>query len=333
MCGGVAILDFDNDGKEDIFFSNGAKLPELKKTNPSFYNCLLRNKGDGTFDDVTTKAGLAGESLGFSYGVAAADYDNDGWPDIFIANTGPNALYHNNGNGTFTDVTAVSGLDQKPANTLSVQAAWFDYDNDGLLDLIVSNYTIWTPQNDQRCMHLGVDAYCHPKMYPPVPQRLYHNLGKGKFDDVTDQSGFSKWNGKGMGIGIADFNNDGWTDVFVANNTERNFLFQNQGDGTFKEMGLQAGVAYGDSLKSVSAMGADVKDYDNDGFVDVFYNDLMGQTWALFRNQSGKLFRYVPPPQESCSSANTCRVGATALSITTMMAGRTFFQRTATWTI
>ena len=183
----------------------------------------------------------------------------------------------------------------KPANTLSVQAAWFDYDNDGLLDLIVSNYTLWTPQNDQRCMHLGVDAYCHPKMYPPVPQRLYHNLGKGKFEDVTDQSGFGKSSGKGMGIGIADFNNDGWTDVFVANDTERNLLFQNQGDGTFKEVGLQAGVAYNDSAKSVSAMGADVKDYDNDGFVDVFYNDLMGQTWALFRNQGGKLFRYVSP--------------------------------------
>jgi hypothetical protein len=295
MCGGVAILDFDNDGREDIFFTNGAKLPEMKKTNPSFYNCLLRNRGDGTFEDVTAKAGLTGENLGFSYGAAAGDYDNDGWPDLFIANTGPNTLYHNNGDGTFTDVTAGSGLDTKPADTLSVQGAWFDYDNDGLLDLIVSNYTLWTPQNDQRCEHLGVEAYCNPGMYPAVPHRLYHNRGKGKFEDVTEKSGLGKSKGKGMGIGIADFNNDGRVDVFIANDTERNLLFQNQGDGTFKEMGLQAGVAYNDLAKSVSAMGADAKDYDNDGFVDVFYNDLMGQSWALFRNQGGKLFRYVSP--------------------------------------
>ncbi len=295
MCGGVGILDFDNDGKMDIFFTNGAKLPDLKKTDPSFYNCLLRNKGDGTFEDVSAKAHLNGEHLDFSYGVAVGDYDNDGWPDIFIANTGPNTLYHNNRDGTFTDVTAGSGLDAKPPGTLSVQAAWFDYDNDGLLDLILSNYTLWTPQKDQRCMHLGVEAYCHPQMYPAVPHRLYHNLGKGKFEDVTEKSGFGKSLGKGMGIGIADFNNDGWTDVFVANDTERNFLYLNQGNGTFKEVGLQVGVAYNDDAKSVSAMGADAKDYDNDGFVDIFYNNLMGQTWALFRNQRGRLFRYVSP--------------------------------------
>ena len=295
MCGGVGILDFDNDGNMDIFFSNGAKLPELKKTDSSFFNCLLRNKGDGTFEDVTAKAGVAGERLDYSYGVAVGDYDTDGWPDLFIAKTGPNALYHNNGNGTFTDATAGSGLDSKPAETLSVQAAWFDYDNDGLLDLILSNYTLWTPQKDQRCMHLGVEAYCHPQTYPPVPHRLYHNLGKGKFEDVTEKSGIGKPNGKGMGIGIADFNNDGWTDVFVANDTERNFLFVNQGNGTFKEMGLQLGVAYDDQAKTVSAMGADVKDFDNDGFVDIFYNNLMGQNWALFRNTRGKTFRYVSP--------------------------------------
>ena len=295
MCGGVGILDFDNDGRMDIFFSNGAKLPELKKTDPSFYNCLLRNRGDGTFEDVTAKAGVSGESLGFSYGVAVGDYDNDGLPDIFIANTGRNTLYHNNGDGTFTDVIAGSGLDSKPPNTLSVQAAWFDYDNDGLLDLVLSNYTLWTPLDDQRCRLLDVESYCHPRMYPPVPHRLYHNLGKGKFEDVTEKSGFGKSAGKGMGIGIADFNNDGLTDVFVANDTERNFLYLNQGDGTFKEAGLQFGVAYNDEARSVSAMGADAKDYDNDGFVDIFYNDLMGQTWALFRNQRGRTFRYVSP--------------------------------------
>jgi hypothetical protein len=295
MCGGIGILDFDNDGRMDIFFSNGAQLPELKKTNPSFYNCLLRNKGDGTFEDVTAKAGIAGEHLDYSYGVAVGDYDNDGFPDIFIANTGKNTLYHNNGNGTFTDVTAGSGLDTKPAKTLSVQAAWFDYDNDGLLDLVVSNYTLWTPEDDHRCTVRGQEAYCHPQTYPTVPHRLYHNLGGGKFEDVTEKSGFGKSPGKGMGIAIADFNNDGWMDVFIANDTEPNFLFLNQGNGTFKEVGFEFGVAYNEEGATVSAMGADAKDYDNDGFVDIFYNNLMGQTWALFHNQHGRSFRYSSP--------------------------------------
>ncbi len=142
MAGGVAIFDFDNDGKMDIFFSNGAKLPELKKTGPTFYNCLLRNRGDGTFEDVTKKAGLTGENLGYNIGVATGDYDNDGYTDLFVASAGRNALYHNNGNGTFTEVTQQSGIGTKPAGTLSVGAAWFDYDNDGLLDLVVSNYTL-----------------------------------------------------------------------------------------------------------------------------------------------------------------------------------------------
>ena len=295
MAGGIGILDYDNDGRMDIFFSNGARLPELKKSDRSFYNCLLRNRGDGTFEDVTAKAGISGEHLDFSYGVATGDYDNDGFPDIFIANTGTNTLYHNNGNGTFTDVTGASGLGSKPAKTLSVHAAWLDYDNDGLLDLVVSNYTLWTPQEDRRCTVRGIESYCHPQIYPPVPNRLYHNLGGGKFEDVTDKSGLGKALGRGMGIGIADFNNDGWMDVFIANDTERNFLFLNQGTGMFKEVGLEYGVAYNESGATVSAMGADAKDYDNDGFVDIFYNDLMGQSWALFQNRRGKLFRYVSP--------------------------------------
>ncbi len=295
MCGGIAALDYDGDGLMDLFFTNGAKLPELKKTDPSFYHCLLRNRGDGTFEDVTEKAGLAGADLGFSFGVAAADYDNDGCPDLFIANAGKNTLYHNNGNGTFTDATEKSGIGGKPADTLSVGAAWFDYDNDGLLDLVVSNYTLWTPQTDKRCSRGDVELYCSPSAYSSVPQRLYHNLGNGKFADVTDKTGFGSALGKGMGIGIADFNDDGWLDVFIANDTERNFLFVNQRDGTFKEEGLLLGVAYNDSGSTVSAMGCDVKDYDNDGLVDVFYNNLMGQDWGLFQNMKGKSFRYVSP--------------------------------------
>lgn len=292
MCGGVAAFDFDNDGHMDLYFTNGAKLPELAKTEPRFYHCLLRNRGDGSFEDVTAKAGLEGRDLGFSFGVAAGDYDNDGYDDLFICNAGRNVLYHNNGNGTFTDVTERAQIGGKPKDVLSVAAAWFDYDNDGKLDLVVSNYTVWTPQSDVVCAANGRAYYCHPKTYIAVPHRLYHNLGGGKFEDVTDKSGFGSEPGKGMGIGIADFNGDGFMDVFVANDTERNFLFINQKNGTFKESGFAWGVAYDESGTTVSAMGADVKDYDNDGWPDVFYNNLMGQIWGLFRNVNGKSMRY-----------------------------------------
>jgi len=291
MCGGVALFDFDNDGRLDIFFTNGAQFPEMKKTNPSYYNCLLRQRADGTFEDVTVKAGLTGKDLTFNFGVAVGDYDNDGYEDLFICSAGKNALYHNNGDGTFTDVTAASGIGGKPPNTLSVVAAWFDYDNDGLLDLIVDNYTLWTPQTDIRCTMGGRDYYCDPRRYQSVPPRLYHNLGHGKFEDVTEKSGLGASPGKGMGISIADFNNDGWPDIFIANDTEPNSLFINRKDGTFEEKGLELGVAYNDSAHSGSSMGSDAKDYDNDGNVDIFYNNLMGQVWQLLRNR-GNLFQF-----------------------------------------
>jgi hypothetical protein len=293
MCGGVAAFDYDNDGLMDLYFTNGAKLPELKKTEPRFYHCLLHNRGNGAFEDVTEKAGLLGRDLGFSFGVAAGDYDNDGFVDLFIANAGRNTLYHNNGDGTFSDVTEQSRIGTKPPDVLSVQGAWFDYDNDGKLDLLLSNYTVWTPQKDIVCAANERQFYCHPKMYVSVPHRLYHNLGGGKFEDVTDASGIGKELGKGMGIGIADFNADGYMDAFVANDTVRNFLFLNQKNGTFKEVGFFWGVAYDESGTTVSSMGADAKDYDNDGFPDVFYNNLMGQIWGLFHNEGGKLMRYV----------------------------------------
>ena len=290
MCGGIAIVDYDNDGKMDIFFANGAKLPELTKSNPSYYSCLLRNKGDRTFEDVTAKAGLSGANLGYSFGVAAADYDNDGNEDLFICNAGRNTLYHNNGDGTFTDVTEGSGLEHKPANVLSVGAAWFDYDNDGLLDLIVSNYTEWTPATDRRCQMGNKEIYCGPTIYKSVAARLYHNLGNGKFEDVTDASGIGRSLGKGMGISIADFNGDGLMDVFIANDTERNFLFMNQGDGTFKEQGLLYGVSYNEQGSTVSGMGSDAKDFDNDGLVDIVYNDLAGEIFGIFRNTGAHSF-------------------------------------------
>jgi hypothetical protein len=298
MGGGVTVLDYDNDGHMDLFFTNGSKLPELKKTDPSFYNCLLRNRADGTFEDVTAQARLQGVGIGYSFGAAAADYDNDGHTDLFVTAAGRDVLYHNNGDGTFTDVTHESGLDTKPINTVSVSAAWFDYDNDGLLDLAVSEYTIWTPETDVRCMGPGDtgEVYCHPKNYPSVPNRLYHNLGHGKFEDVTERSGFGKALGKGMGIVTADFNRDGFMDVFVANDTERNFLYLNRGNGTFEEAGLLYGVAYNEEGATVSGMGADAKDYDNDGWPDIFYNDLNSQNFALFHNDGGKSFRYSSVP-------------------------------------
>ncbi len=291
MCGGVAAIDYDNDGKMDLFFTNGAKLPELEKTTPAFYNCLLRNKGDGTFEDVTAETGLSGANLGYSFGVAVADYDNDGYEDIFICNAGGNALYHNDGNGRFTDVTAGSGLDRKPTSVLSVGAAWFDFDNDGLLDLIVSNYTTWTPQTDKQCfMAAKREEYCSPTLYKSVESRLYHNLGHGHFKDVTESSGIGNAIGKGMGISIADFNGDGLMDIFVANDTEPNFLFINQGNGNFKESGLEYGVAYNERGDAVSGMGSDAKDFDNDGWVDIIYNDLAGQVFGLFKNEGGQSF-------------------------------------------
>jgi hypothetical protein len=292
MCGGIAILDYDNDGKPDIFITNGAELPSLKRTSPAYDNCLLHNRGDGTFEDRTAAAGLLGRNLDYSFGVAVGDYDNDGHSDLFICNAGRNALYHNNGDGTFIDVTAQSGLGVKPLNTLSVDAAWFDYDNDGLLDLVVSNYTTWTPETDIHCMDQGVEKYCSPTQYPSVSNRLYHNLGHGRFEDVTEKAGFGSARGKGMGISIADFNDDGFQDVFIANDTERNFLFINQGDGTFKEEGLLYGVAYNDDGAPVSGMGSDAKDFNNDGTVDIFYNDLAQQIFGLFSNEGGKSFRY-----------------------------------------
>ena len=291
MCGGVGVIDYDNDGWMDLFFTNGAKLPEMQKT-PAYFNCLLRNKRDGSFEDVTAKAGLDGANLTFSFGVAVADYDNDGFEDLFVCNAGLNALYHNNGDGTFSNVTIGSGLEHKPADVLSVGAAWFDYNNDGLLDLLVTNYTTWTPQTDHRCMlDATKDEYCDPKIYKSVASRLYRNLGNGRFEDVTDASGIGKSLGKGMGIAIADFNGDGRMDVFVANDTEPNFLFINQGDGTFKEHGMEYGVAYNEQGDTVSGMGCDAKDLDNDGSVDIVYNDLSGQVFGLLKNEDGKSFR------------------------------------------
>ena len=333
MCGGVAVFDFDGDGRQDIFFTNGAKLPELRKVDASFYSCLLRNKGDGTFEDVTARAGLEGKHLDFSFGVAAGDFDNDGFADLFLCQAGRNALYRNNGDGTFTDVTEASGLAGKKKDLLSVCAAWFDYDNDGLLDLVVSHYTYWSPQTDIVCTFEGQgEIYCSPTRYESVSHTLYRNLGGGRFADVSERSGFAAArNGKGMGIAIADFDDDGRMDVFVANDTEPNFLYMNRGDGNFVQEAAAWNVDYNDQGNTVSGMGADAKDYDNDGRVDVFSNNLMMQGWGLFRNE-GRRFAYASPATRVMGLSRRSRGGATASSTTTTTAGRTSTRRTATWT-
>ena len=294
LCGGVAIFDYDGDGRQDIFFTNGAKLPELEKVNSSFHNCLLRNLGNDRFGDVTQKAGLTGVGLGFCIGVTVGDYDNDGDRDLFLANVGPNALYRNNGDGTFTNVTAGSGLDTKPDDLLSLDAAWFDYDQDSLLDLFVSQYTYWNAETDKPCLFPdGTPFYCSPTSVVSVSNSLYRNLGEGRFADVSQEAGLTNALGKGMGLGIADFNQDGRPDVFVANDTVQNFLYLNQGNGTFREASLFLGVAYKGSAIAGSGMGADAKDFNNDGQIDIFYNDLKNQIHGLFQNQGGRYFEYV----------------------------------------
>jgi hypothetical protein len=289
----VAILDFDNDGWMDIYLTNGAKLPDLVKADASFHNRLLRNNGDGTFADVTEKAGLSAAGGSFHFGAAAGDYDNDGFSDLFVGSAGPDVLYRNNGNGTFTDVTAASGL-AKPAAVLTLGGAWFDYDRDGLADLVTASYTEWTPATDIRCRVGEQDVFCDPRRYRSVANRLYRNRGGGRFEDATGSSGFVRSRGKGMGISIADFDQDGHQDVFIANDTEPNFLYMNRGNGTFEEQGLTRGVAYGDTGLVVSSMGSDAKDFNDDGWVDIFYNDLRNEAWALFRNSHGT-FDYVSP--------------------------------------
>ncbi|HZS50344.1 MAG TPA: FG-GAP-like repeat-containing protein [Bryobacterales bacterium] len=284
MLGGVAALDYNNDGCMDIFFTNGAELPSLRKTGPEFYNRLYRNNCDGTFTDVTEKAGLAGE--GYSMGAAAGDYDNDGYVDIFVAGVYRNTLYHNRGDGTFEDVTDKAGLgapDPEYGKLWSTSAGWFDADNDGYLDLFISNYVSWQPGGDN-CTDRGKPYYCHPRVYKPLPNQLFHNNHDGTFTDVSAASGIRRSAGKGMGVVFGDFNGDGLADVFVANDSVPNFLFQNLGGGKFKEIGVEAGVAYAAHGKAVAGMGADFRDFDDDGREDIVLDGIYFDTFPLYRN-------------------------------------------------
>jgi hypothetical protein len=291
VLGGVAVLDFDNDGFLDIFFTNGATLPEMVKKDASFQNRLYHNNHDGTFTDVTQRAGVAGS--GYSMGVAVADYDNDGYPDIYVAGVNRNILYHNNRDGTFTDVTqkaGVPGLDTSGRKLWSVGAAWFDYDNDGLLDLFVSNYLNWSPVRNLVCGNAGARLSCSPALYSGLPNFLYHNNGDGTFTDVSSSTGISGHIGKGMGVAVADFDDDGFTDIFVANDTERNFLFHNMGGRTFTEVGVRAGVAYTEDGITASSMGVDFRDVNDDGRPDIIFTALAGETFSLRLNAGRGLF-------------------------------------------
>ena len=241
MVAGVALFDYDNDGYLDIYLVNGAAIPSLKKESPGYWNRLYHNNHDGTFTDVTEKAGVAG--AGYGMGVAIGDFDNDGWPDIFVANVTSNQLFRNNHDGTFTDVTDKAGLAGANADgkkMWSIAAGWFDYNNDGHLDLFVSNYCKWEVNKDPYCpLNRGMRAYCHPKNYAPLPNTLYRNNGDGTFTDVSAESGNRRSCGKGMGVAFADYDDDGFMDAFVANDTTPTFLFHNLGGKKFEEVGVR----------------------------------------------------------------------------------------------
>lgn len=285
MPGGVAVFDFDGDGRQDIYFTNGAPQPSLRKNDPKYWNRLYRNLGEFKFEDVTTKTGVAGQ--GFDMGVAAGDFDNDGHPDLFVASVNRNRLFRNAGDGKFIDVTAQAGL-EKVDQRWAVGAGWLDMENDGDLDLFVVNYVAWDPSKEISCGE-PVRTYCHPKHYAALANQLYRNNGDGTFTDVAEVSGIGKHLGKGMGLAFGDWNSDGLLDVFVTNDTEPNFLFQNKGEGRFEEVGGPAGIAFNDDGKALSSMGADFRDFDNDGRDDVFLTALTNETFPVFRN-AGKHF-------------------------------------------
>jgi enediyne biosynthesis protein E4 len=285
MLGGVAVLDYNNDGCMDIFFTNGAEMPSLKKTGPQYFNRLYRNNCDGTFTDVTEKAGLAGD--GYSMGVAVADYDNDGYPDIFVAGVNRNILYRNRGDGTFEDVTEkahLGGVDPRYGKLWSVAAAWVDVDNDGWLDLVVSNYVQWDPKVEPKCGTAQKPLYCHPGAYHDTHNQLFRNNHDGTFTDITESSGLGAQFGKGMGVAIGDYDGDGLMDIFVANDSVPNFLFHNLGHGKFEEVAMLAGVALDDNGRPVASMGADFRDFDNDGRPDLIFTAMINDTFPLFRN-------------------------------------------------
>jgi hypothetical protein len=297
MGGGVALFDYDNDGRLDMFFTNGARLLDPMpangrpdKSDQKYWNRLFHQNADGTFTDMTEKAGVSGKNTGiYSMGVAVGDYDNDGCEDFLVTGYGGNVLYHNNCDGTFTDVTSRAGV---KASGWTVSAGFFDYNNDGRLDLFVTRYLDWSFEKNIYCGDRvpGYRAYCHPKHFNPVPSLLYRNNGDGTFTDVSKESGIADQPGKALGIGFADYDNDGWTDVFVANDSIQSFLFRNNGNGTFTETGVSAGAGLNQDGNTFAGMGTDFADFDNDGLPDIIVSDLSNERYVLFRNLGAGMF-------------------------------------------
>jgi enediyne biosynthesis protein E4 len=298
MGGGVGLLDYDNDGRLDIFFTNGARIDDPQpsdkqpdKSDRKYWNRLYRQTEDGTFVDVTEKAGVSGMTQNYyGMGVAVGDYDNDGFEDLYVTNFGGNTLYRNRGDGTFTDTTQPAGVG---AAGWSASAGFFDYDNDGALDLFVTRYVKWTFQTNRYCGEKkpGYRSYCHPDNFEGIANILYHNNGDGTFTDLSARAGVADPNGKGLGVAFADYDRDGRMDVYVANDSVQSFLYQNKGDGSFAEVGLTAGVGFNEDGKTFAGMGVDFADYDNDGYPDIFVTDLSNERYRLFRQNADASFR------------------------------------------
>ncbi|MGI8992640.1 MAG: CRTAC1 family protein, partial [Bryobacteraceae bacterium] len=290
MGGGVALLDYNNDGLPDLFFVNGGKLDDsdYHRRDPAFWNRLYRQNRDGTFTDVTESAGLANAPNAYGMGAAVGDYDNDGFPDLYVTNYGRNTLYRNNGNGTFTDVTEQAGV---AAGGWSASAGFFDYDNDGRLDLFVTRYLDWDIARNILC-GTPFHSYCRPDKFNGVTNLLFHNEGGGRFRDVSVASGIASIKGKSLGVAFNDYDGDGFADIFVANDGMEQFLFRNKGDGTFEERAMDAGVALSDDGKPFAGMGVAFADYDNDGRPDILVTDLALEKYAAYRNEGDGRFEY-----------------------------------------
>jgi hypothetical protein len=294
MGSGVALFDYDNDGRLDIFFVNGAPIDDSepagsvpRKSGSQFWNRLFHQRADRTFEDVTEKAGL--EGAGYGMGVAVGDYDNDGYEDLYVTAYGGNKLYHNNGNGTFTEVTEKAAVG---GSGWSTSAAWVDLDNDGLLDLVVLRYLDWD-FHDVWCGERkeGYRSYCHPDIFQPITPLVYHNDGSGHFIQMSNKIGLSK-PGKGLGIALADYDRDGHIDLSIANDSMLEFLYHNKGDGMFEEVALASGAAVDANGRTYAGMGIDFGDYNNDGLPDLVITTLAGQTYALYQNLGDGTFNY-----------------------------------------
>jgi hypothetical protein len=297
MGSGVAIFDFNNDGRMDLFFTNGALLRDEMaadampvKADARFWNRLYQQLPDGSFQDVTEHAGLQGE--GYSMGVATGDFDNDGFVDLYVTGYQRNHLYKNNGDGTFVDVTQKFGVG---GGGWSTSAGWFDFDKDGRLDLIVTRYLTWDFASGSLVCgdpRPGMQAYCHPDNFKGATNLLYHQKPDGTFEEVSAKAGISDQKGKALGLAFADFDNDGWLDVFVANDSVRQSLYHNKGDGTFEDIAVMAGAGYNENGNSFAGMGVDAADYDNDGWPDVIITTLSNETYPLFHNNKDLSFAW-----------------------------------------